>query len=96
MLFQFDAKVVLLLLGQSLSHQVVADADLAFQDEVHVRHLVLLIKNEPVFQLNVKLGRLESKANFKQKVLVIHLISLAPRNKECPESENDVIKQVMQ
>lgn len=87
---------MLLLLRQSLSHQVVADADLAFQDEVHVRNLVLLVQNEPVLQLNVKLGRLESKAHFKQKVLVIHLICLATRNEERPESENDVIKQVVQ
>jgi hypothetical protein len=45
MLLEFDAKVVLLLLRETLSHKIVTNSDLAFKDEVHIRHLIFLVQN---------------------------------------------------
>lgn len=42
---EFDAKVVLLLLREALRHQVIADTNLAFKDEVHIGNFIFLVQN---------------------------------------------------
>lgn len=96
MFLEFDTKVVLLLLRETLCHKIVANADFAFEDEVHIRHFIFLIQNQSVFQLDIKLSRLKPKADLKQKVFIVHLVGLAARNEEGSEAENDIVKQVVE
>ena len=58
----FNANVELLL-GQALCHQVVADSNRAFLDEIHFSYLIFFVQNELIMLVEVKLGRLKPKTD---------------------------------
>lgn len=91
-LLQLDSKMMRLILRKSLCHKVVTNTDLSFQKEVHIRDLVLLVKDEPILLLDIKLRWLESEAYLEEEILIIYLISLTPRNEEGSEPENYIVE----
>jgi hypothetical protein len=46
--FHVDAKFILLL-AQSLSHQIISDTNYSFLDKVHLAYLILFVKDQPFF-----------------------------------------------
>ena len=88
--FAFDSQLVLLL-RYTLRHKVVADTHNSFLDEVHVGDFMLLIQNELVVIVVVKLLWPQSKADIIQKFRV-HVFS---RVEESSELVDYVIEKVM-
>lgn len=87
--------MISLLLRQPLRHGIVANSDLAFKQEVHVRDFVLHVKNQAVLLLIVELGRFQAEANFVKEVLVHHLFALVTRDEEGPEPKDYIVEEVM-
>ena len=81
-----------MLLRYTLRHKVVADAHNSFLDEVHVGDFMLLIQNELVVIVVVKLLWPQSKADIVQKFRV-HVFS---RVEESSELVDYVIEKVME
>lgn len=65
MFLELNAKMMLFFLREALCHQIVTYTNFAFEDEVHVRHLIFLIQNQSILKLNIKLRWFESKAHLK-------------------------------
>lgn len=74
MLLKFNAEVVGLVLGQTLSQKVVPNTHLSIQDKVHLRDLIFFVKNETVLRLAVKFRWSEAKADFKEEVFIVYLV----------------------
>lgn len=79
-------------LGQTLRHHVVADADMALKNEVHLRDLILLVENERVVvHSRIKLGRLQPEANVvEEAAAAVDVVNL----EKAPEPVNDVVKEI--
>lgn len=73
-LLKFNAEVVGLVLGQTLSQKVVPNTHLSIQDKVHLRDLIFFVKNETVLRLAVKFRWSEAKADFKEEVFIVYLV----------------------
>ena len=55
-----------LLFRETLGHQIVPDANVSLDDEVHIRHLVLFINYQVVRIGLIKFLRLETETNVVQ------------------------------
>ena len=82
--------------GETLSHLIEADTNLAFCDEVDVCDFIFFVKNQAIFSFLFKFSRLKPKADAVQKLFVHELFCVTPRDEERTESEDDVIKHIIQ
>jgi len=80
-----------LLFRETLSHQIVPDADVSLHDEVHVRYLVFFVNYQVVGISLVEFLRLETETNVEQELGLHVLIGI----EEVTELENYVIKKVV-
>lgn len=98
MLLKFDSKMIqVIILSKTLTrHQLITNTNLTFQQEIHIGHFITFFKDVFVFLWIVEFWWLQTKADFEQEVLIFYLCLLVSWYKECPESENDIIKQIMQ
>ena len=82
-----DTQLVLFL-GEALAEQVVADAYSALLDEVHLRHLVLLVVDQLLVLVRVELPRSQAKGNVVEElVLFVRLVV---------EEEPEVVENVVE
>jgi len=80
-----------LLFRETLSHQIVPDANVSLDDEVHIRHLILFINYQVVRIGLIKFLGLETKTNVVQEFGLKVLIGV----EEVTELEDYVVKKVV-
>ena len=80
-----------LLFRETLSHQIVTDANVSLDDEVHVRYLIFFVNYQVVTIGLIEFLGLEAKANVVQELGLNVLIGV----EEVTELEDYIVKKVV-
>ena len=80
-----------LLFRETLGHQIVTDANVSLDDEVHVRYLIFFVNYQVVTIGLIEFLGLEAKANVVQELGLNVLVGV----EEVAELEDYIVKQVV-
>ena len=79
-------------LRKTLRHEIIADSNSTFLDEIHLRYFILFIKNKLIVLSEIKHSGLDVEANIIQE-LGLHVFNC---KEEGSELVDHVVKQIVQ